>query len=219
MKKLHLTAALVAAMAPGVALAQSADLTVIGRIVPTACTPTFTGGNVVDLGGISAGSLNDTTPTLRPEQDIELTITCDAPARIDVRATDNRRATLALNAAIPGASMYTASFGLGAVGTTNIGVYALRLGVPTQDGGTAVMLQKQYASGTWSAPDTAFLRLFGHSAHFSHSVGASPAGGPAAATVHTIPLSVVPSIAPGDTLPLTAEIPIDGSMTFDIVQL
>ena len=133
------------------ALAESVDVRVTGTITPTACTPTLSGGGTIDYGAINPASLSATDYTVLPEKQIDLSITCDAPAKIAVKALNKRPGTLA---GVPEGSMGTgtppagvilfgsasySSAGLGLDGTDKIGGYALRLTAGTaQADGTAV---------------------------------------------------------------------------------
>lgn len=216
MKKLHLTAALLAAMAPGAALAQSADLNVIGTIVPTSCTPTFTGGTTVDLGAIPASTLNTTTQTTLTARPTELVVTCDAPAMIQLNVIDNRAATLNGAVTPPGIPGYERGFynyGLGAIDGVNIGAFFMQLGTPTLDGVDAVFVQKQWSGGVW----TQFYPYLSKGNVYT-SAGAV-ATGPGSATVHTYPMGILPVITKGEDLPLANEIPIDGSITLEVTQI
>ena len=46
--------------------ASTVDLAVKGLIVPSACTPTLSGGGIIDHGKISAKDLRPNNPTLSP---------------------------------------------------------------------------------------------------------------------------------------------------------
>ncbi|WP_122558265.1 fimbrial protein, partial [Pseudomonas viridiflava] len=70
MKKLFISATVVASLLPVFALAESTSLTVSGTIIPTACTPNFAGGSLVDLGKISAADLNANTQTEKKKKNI-----------------------------------------------------------------------------------------------------------------------------------------------------
>src|SRR3546814_2468452 len=68
----------------------SSDRRVIGTITPPSCTPTLTGGGIVDYGKIFSSKLSMTAYNRLSTKDVPFSIVCTGPARIAVRATDNR---------------------------------------------------------------------------------------------------------------------------------
>ena len=61
--------------------ASSVDLTVKGLIVPSACTPSLSGGGVIDHGKISAKDLKPDNPTVIGNHTLILAVNCDAPIK------------------------------------------------------------------------------------------------------------------------------------------
>jgi hypothetical protein len=213
-------AALVAVLVPMHAFAQSTELVVTGKIVPTACVPAFAGGGTVDLGGISSTTLSPTAQTELMPHEISLTITCDAPAAVAIRVIDNRSATTNDDVMIDGMGRANSRMlGIGSKEGKNIGGYALRRGVPLMDGVPATLLNKHYTSA-WFAEIRSLVAIYNAGGNYTYSWGASEASGPGMGTVHTFPMSVVPVITRTSDLPaLTSEIPLDGSATFEVVYL
>ena len=86
-----LSATALIGVAPYALAASSTDLTVTGIITPSACTPTLSGGGIVDHGKFSAKDLNQTSK-LTPSQTLKLSVNCErqltvfALTRIDNRA-------------------------------------------------------------------------------------------------------------------------------------
>ncbi|WP_213937847.1 DUF1120 domain-containing protein [Pseudomonas sp. dw_612] len=211
-----LIALFVGALLPTVAMAESVDLNVIGTIIPTSCIPAFAGGSTVDLRKISAATLSATTQTVLPARDISLYINCDAPAPVEVSVRDNRAPTK-LPGIHDGAGQNDPAlfFGLGEINGMRIGGFALRQGVPEVDGAPQTLLTRTLANPTWQLPTSSLVR----NAPALYSWGPNVATGPASARHHGFPMSLLPIIGPSNALPINDEIPLDGSVTFDMFYL
>lgn len=132
-------AALTATSMP--ALAENLDMTVVGSIVPAACTPTVSGGGVIDYGNIDPSSLSATNYTLLAEKTLGFSIVCDAQVKVALQAVNGRPNTAAgvsnggSNSGDGSApiSMYGRAgidvgiVGLGLDGAIKIGGYGVRL--------------------------------------------------------------------------------------------
>jgi type 1 fimbria pilin len=216
MKKTSRLAVLAAALLPAVAMAESVDLNVIGTIIPTSCIPAFAGGGTVDLRKISASTLNSTTQTLLAGRDVSLHINCDAPAPVEVSVRDNRAGTK-----LPGISDGAGQsdpalfYGLGEINGVRIGGFALRHGIPETDGNTQTLLTRTLAVPAWRVPTSTLVS----NAPQLYSWGTSAASGPVAARHHGFPMHLLPIIGPSNALPITSDIPLDGSVTFDMFYL
>lgn len=197
-------------------MAESVDLNVIGTIIPTSCVPAFAGGSTVDLRKISAATLNTTTQTLLPVHDISLYINCDAPAPVEVSVRDNRETTK-LPGIHDGAGQNNPAlfFGLGEINGTRIGGFALRHGIPDVDGTPQALLTRTLANPTWQLPTSSLLS----NAPALYSWGPNAATGPVSARHHAFPMGLLPIIGPSNALPIYDEIPLDGSVTFDMFYL
>jgi type 1 fimbria pilin len=70
--------------------AQSIDIKVTGKIIPSSCTPAFpSGGGIADFGTMKVASLNATSVTpLTERKDIPVSITCEEATRVAVKFTD-----------------------------------------------------------------------------------------------------------------------------------
>lgn len=219
MKKLFVIAALAASISPALALASSTDLTVTGMITPGACTPSFASGGNVDLGKIPAASLNKDTQTELMAHDISLQVTCSADAAVAIKVHDNQASTLLPGIEIDGVKVngwYL--YGLGEAAGKKIGGYGLRHGTPTIDGKPSTLMYSENEDDVWKAPT---VSLVGRNVanKLQYSWGDSVAAGPAAGAVHTFPMSLIPVIGPTNDLPITADIDIDGSATFELVYI
>lgn len=213
MKKTIRVTALVAMFLPAVAMAESVDLNVIGTIIPTSCIPAFVGGSTVNLRKISAATLNSTTQTILPGRDISLAINCDAPAPVEVSVRDNREATK-LPGISDGAGQNdpTLFFGLGEINGTPIGGFALRHGTPETDGTGRALLTRTLTAPAWQIPTSTLVS----NAPALYSWGINATTGPVAARHHAFPMQLLPIIGPSNALPITSDIPLDGSVTFDM---
>lgn len=131
------------------ALAESVDVRVIGTITPAACTPVLSGGGTIDYGSIHPTSLSSTAYTVLPVKSVDFAITCDAPAKIAVKAMNGRVGTAAgVNDTVNGA---IAPSGVTLFGITNAAVVGLGLDGAAKIGGYAV----QITPSTYSADGTA----------------------------------------------------------------
>lgn len=213
MKKTIRIATMAAMLLPAVAMAESVDLSVVGTIIPTSCVPAFAGGGTVDLRKISAATLNKTVQTILPGRDISLTINCDALAQVEVSVRDNRAATK-----LPGISDGAGQsnpvlfFGLGDINGARIGGFALRHGTPETDGTGRVLLTRTLTAPAWRVPSSTLVS----NAPALYSWGVNAATGPVAARHHAFPMHLLPIIGPSNALPIANEIPLDGSVTFDM---
>ena len=194
-----LLAALILVGAGQAVAASSVDLSVTGLITPSACEPNLSNGGVYDLGKIAAKDLNVDQPTQLPMHRLQLTITCAAPTLLALAPRDNRAG-----------SAYTtgsARFGLGFVnGDKKLGHMALRL-ESILDNGTRVYPIGSDTSATW-APTDLLSHIF-----ITSFAAASTILTPTPIQQVIADLSIAPTIAPANSLPLTQEVPIDGSMT------
>ncbi|RON38947.1 DUF1120 domain-containing protein [Pseudomonas frederiksbergensis] len=216
MRNKSLIAVFASVLLPSVAMAESVDLNVIGTIIPTSCIPAFAGGSTVDLRKISSGVLNKAKQTLLPVHDVSLHINCDAPAPVEVSVRDNRGSTK-----LPGIHDDTGQndpalfFGIGEINGTRIGGFALRHGIPEVDNSPQTLLTRTLANPAWQLPSSSLVS----NAPALYSWGPDVASGPAASRHHGFPMSLLPVIGPSNALPISDEIPLDGSVTFDMFYL
>ncbi|MBK5377474.1 MULTISPECIES: DUF1120 domain-containing protein [unclassified Pseudomonas] len=223
MKKLFISATVVASLLPVFALAESASLTVSGTIIPTACTPSFAGGSVVDLGKVSAADLNATTQTELELKNITLSMNCNGQVPVAVKVHDNQAATQLQGITIDGRAESMYIYGMGAASGVKIGGYGLRHGTPTVDSAAmALMFQQGGGIGgpTWNQPTSTLVGKDASSGGYLHySWGRSIAEGPSNGRIHTLPMTLVPVVGPAKDLPTGSDITLDGSATFELVYL
>ncbi|WP_277591583.1 DUF1120 domain-containing protein [Pseudomonas chlororaphis] len=195
------------------AYAAKAELKVIGTITPAACVPNFAGGATIDYGNIPAGTLNKTSKTDLPLRSTTITITCDAPTTFYLKPADERAATVATGV-LPPAATATTVFGLGAApGGANIGAYAISLTGGVADTGTTSRTQSTNGGASWAVWNGRLSNAGNQLIGFTNGTTALPAPH----TTITADITVVPSIAPADTLPLTNDITLDGLSTIEVV--
>ncbi|MFJ4546811.1 DUF1120 domain-containing protein [Pseudomonas sp. NPDC088885] len=223
MKKLFISATVVASLLPALALAESASLTVSGTIIPTACTPSFAGGSVVDLGKISAADLNADVQTELGLKNITLSMNCNGRVPVAVRVHDNQASTQLDGITIDGRAEKMYIYGMGAASGVKIGGYGLRHGTPTVDA-SAMSLMYQQGGGiggpSWVEPSSTLVAKNASDGGYIHySWGRSVAEGPINGIKHTLPMTLVPVVRAASALPTGSDITLDGSATFELVYL
>ena len=166
-------AALIVTSGINAAAAESVQVNVIGTIIPAACTPTVASGGIFDYGNIRADSLSADEFTTLQEMSLDFGIRCDAPAKVAIRAINDRPGTLAgateaangnghPNIALLGGNRGAwAASGLGLDGTHQIGGYAMviRTGTVTVDDNTArsIHINNLNGTGTWSTDNYGYV--------------------------------------------------------------
>ncbi|KAB0521353.1 MULTISPECIES: DUF1120 domain-containing protein [Pseudomonas] len=184
--------------------ASTVELNVSGRITPSACAPSLSDGGVYDLGKIAAKDLNSDRPTLLPATSLQLAITCEAMTLLALEPRDNRL----------GSSYNDSpnSFGLGLTGNNaKLGFLLLTLDTVLADGVEMIPIGST-ASSSWSP--TSIL-----SHHFLTAFAPKDVFAPAPVQQLTAQLHVAPALAPANTLPLSEEVPFEGSVTLTIKYL
>lgn len=219
MRKTFRAIAVAGALCPALAVADGADLTITGTIIPTSCTPAFAGGNTVDLGNISAAALNRDSQTELTNHNVTLSVSCSASAPMAIKVHDNQAHTQLPGIVVDGSDWALYIYGIGEVAGTKIGGYGLRFGTPTVDGQTSIVMYKQGANANWDVPAPATLVGKNYEGNLRYSWGRSLAAGPLPGVVHTFPMTLVPVIGPASNLPITSEIALNGSATFELLYL
>ncbi|MCF5720820.1 DUF1120 domain-containing protein [Pseudomonas syringae] len=185
--------------------ASSVDLTVKGMITPSACTPSLSQDGKVDYGKIPAKDLSLDKPTELPLSILQLSVNCEAPTLFALHTRDNRQ----------GSSYYAHpnNYGLGLInGDQKLGSYGIGVFNPVAD--IPVVPLISFDSGkTWLVNASGSYMEPGAWISF----GDSPT--PKALSNVTVDLRIDTSIAPASGLTLTAEVPLDGNATVDVVYL
>jgi len=196
------------------------ELKVIGEIVPAACEPTIGGGGTVNYERISRSQLASDTPTALPVKTVQFTLNCtDAPAKMAIKLSDNRLASVATGVikAVDSSLTDTAAFGLGTAEGKNLGAYSVKLNNVKGDsvapsylyfktpGATSWNYVNNNAGGTYFNKD---IKTWGSSGYT-----------PVAYKVVTGDLSVQAVIDKQSNLPAGDKVMLDGSSTLEIVYL
>lgn len=207
---LSLAIASSAAFAPA-AFAQSADLSIAGKIFPGACTVDLGGGGIADLGDIRADSLNTDTMTVFEPVEISLAVACESAVRFAFEGVDNAAASSAV----------AGHYGLGMTpADEKIGGAEIRIGGANADGVDAFWTVSQDSGLTWTSSDSTYThpplvqdQIMGFTPEQSVTTGPSPIQA-LQANVH-----VVAKIMPTNGLTLTEDAPINGSATLNVIYL
>lgn len=184
--------------------ASTVELSINGLITPSACAPALSEGGVYDLGKLAAKDLNIDRPTQLPTSSLQLAINCEARTLLALQPRDNRL----------GSSYHDSpnTFGLGQAGNSaKLGYLLLTLEAVLADG-VAMTPIGSTESSSWSPTDILshqFLTAFAQ----DNSVT------PAPVQQLTAQLHVAPALAPANTLPLSEEVPFEGSVTLTIKYL
>ena len=152
MKKIYaLSFAASALLAPIFAsAATTAELKLIGTIIPAACAPNFVGGSTIDYGNIPVGALNVTEQTMLPEKHTSLSVTCDAPVKFALITKDERSATVVSTLATIDGYGASAKYGLGtAKNGAKIGAYSLKIDDETSSTGSTFRVVSSDGGNTW----------------------------------------------------------------------
>lgn len=214
-------------------MAESIDVRVIGTISPTACTPTLSGGGTIDYGTIKPESLSKDDYTTLAEKTIDFAIQCDAPAKIAVKAINNRPDTVAgtSNDGVGGSSTTPTTVfgsktisvaGLGMAGDKRIGGYGVRIaGGTVQADGKAVDGIYHDSTGKWAGVGTGANSgaLYVYYSTRYQSWAEAGKVEPLAFTQLSGKLAVQAFINKQSELDLTKPITLDGSTTIELVYL
>jgi type 1 fimbria pilin len=210
--------------------ADSVDVRVIGTITPAACTPTLSGGGTVDYGTMKPDTLSDTAYTLLSEQQLDFAITCDAPAKLALKAINGRPNTLAGGTEGVGGygvppitllgSTVARAAGLGMDGTAKIGGFAVALkgDTVTADGNTVSSLVSSNMGSSWSVGNGGEI---GGAAVANNwrSWGATGTTTPVAFTNLAGKISVQAYLNHASELDLTKPVNLDGLTTIELIYL
>lgn len=194
-------------------LAPSQTLTLTAQGIPGSCTPTLSSSNL-SYGHINPQSLNATTPTALPTKTVTLSVSCSAAAAIAIRAIDNRQSMKSGTAASD-----STAFGLGwTANQESIGSVHVRYSDLSTDSVPASLLYSSDSSvtggATWTTAPAAGMDL---DTRLILSAGDGATASPRAATLHRGTLSVTPEIAPANSMTLSQEVNLDGSITIELV--
>ncbi|WP_080411443.1 DUF1120 domain-containing protein [Burkholderia ubonensis] len=217
--------------------ADTADLTVKGSIVPSACVPSFSGGGVVDFGTIKTVDLKQNDFSNIGRRSVKLTVSCSSKKSVAYSLTDNQKASslggqvasaLDVASRVGGdASAYI--YGLGSTEidgkAVSLGSYALLVTSASADGAKGLTFSdsRSVDGGTWwNAGGVGFMPAPLSNGDRSYGV---PYPGKfldwhpyslANAQQHVFDIDVVAAINKGSLLPLNQDVPLNGQATFNI---
>ncbi|WP_421511255.1 DUF1120 domain-containing protein [Enterobacter sp. JS8-1] len=221
--------ATVLAMSVNTAMAaQSIDIKVTGKILPSSCTPSFpSGGGIADFGSMKVAALNATSVTpLSEQKEVPITITCEEDTRVAVKFTDARDASsptegISFNS-FAGSPQF--AFGLGTYNGKNIGAYALAIpriqGANTNDAGDTLypMLSLDGGNG-WGYRGNEYLQITSDNREI-YGFGTERSSG-VLSPQSKINFKVVieATINPTNDLNVTDEVTLDGLSNVELVYL
>jgi len=228
MKNMMKTACAIAVLAASAnVMAESVDLSIKGNITPVACTPEIAGGGVIDYGTIAGDSLKADDFTYLPARTTNLTIHCDAPAKIALKVTNNRTGTVpgrpiknAYDKPTDGAKLFgtenAPTLGLGMANENAIGGWAATFTNPLADDVKAdVILTSNtgtnWIKNSWLSPTLNGTRL--------SSMAKTGELVPVAARIFSYDIKVESYINKSSELDLSKPAALDGSATIELVYL
>lgn len=183
--------------------ASSVDLTVKGLIVPSACTPSLSGGGMIDHGKVSAKDLNPDRGTAIGVHTLSMTVDCDAPIQFALHPIDNRAA-----------SGLTTDFGLGFINETQkLGHFYLTWRGMVADGVTVQPIASMDQGKTW------YSEKFWEPSMYMAAASMSDDTQPLPIQNLSVDLEVLTIINAAASLDLSNEVTIDGSATVEVKYL
>lgn len=198
-----------AAIAP-TAFAQSADLSMTGRILPSACVVELGGGGIADLGNIRADTLNADEPTVLDPVALPIAVTCDGEARFAFQGSDNMRDS----------ATRPDRYGLGfTANEEKIGNVNLLLADVIADGVPGFGTHSVDNGVTWGNSTPGGNYSLGMHELLGFAKADAVATGPAAIESLQGTLNVWAHIQPAAELTLTDEVQVNGSASVNIVYL
>ncbi|MVV52011.1 DUF1120 domain-containing protein [Pseudomonas sp. PB120] len=193
---------LLIACAPVVFAASSTELSVSGLITPSACTPSLSGGGIVDHGKVTVKDLRPDQPTALPNGTLYLEVNCDAATPFTLTTIDNREGSSAI---------HPNSHGLGVVNDDqNLGSVALGLFDTVADGVVVKSIISLNDGASWRVSS-----YLGH-AGLTAFAALSDLSTPIAIKDLRARLTAFTTIVRANDLTLTDEIPIDGYVTVQL---
>ena len=194
--------------------ASSIDLSVQGRITPTACTPLLSEGGVIDYGKISRHDLNLEQGTRLPPKTLQISIDCNAPSRYALRMRDNRDGSAPVNSEI--------YYGLGFDNTGNpIGLYSMSFNPrQTQADGAAQIYGTESTTGgvAWRTANLNPIDI-GANSYLGFTDIEGSVAGPSAIGTLTGTVTVQTVINARQNLDLSVDTALDGSATLEVLYL
>lgn len=195
-----------AAIAPN-AFAQSADLSITGKILPGACTVDLSNDGIADFGDIRSNSLETDTSTQLDPVDLTMNVSCDSAVRFALQGVDNT-----------GDSSYTAfHYGLGrTVDDEKIGSATIGLKDVSIDTANGFATTSYDGGASWSSSVTGSPARIPTDGMLGFAGEQGVTTGPSAIQNMQGTLEVKAFIAPTAGLTITGEVLINGSATLNL---
>lgn len=186
-----------------VAFAESSThLSVNGLITPSACTPSLSGGGIVDHGKVTVKNLRPDQPTALDNGTLYLEVNCGGATPFTLTTIDNREGTSAI---------HPNSHGLGTINDDqNLGSVALGLFDAVADGAAVRTIISLNDGATWRVSS-----YLGHAGQTAFAA-LNDLGTPIAIKDLRARLTAFTTIVRANDLTLTDEIPIDGHVTVQL---
>lgn len=209
--------------------AQSIDIKVTGKILPSSCTPAFpSGGGVADFGTMKVSSLNSTSVTpLADMKEIPVTITCEEATRVAVKFTDSRDDSSPTESIKMGngfAGSPNSVFGLGMYNDKKIGAYALALyrnqGENTNASGDPLYPLISIDGGKgWLVRGVDYMQINSDNSEIYAFTSDKASSAPSAESKINFKVAVSATINPTNDLNVTDEVTLDGLTNVELVYL
>ncbi|WP_315387730.1 DUF1120 domain-containing protein [uncultured Stenotrophomonas sp.] len=195
-----------AAIAP-TAFAQSADLSIAGRIFPGACIVDLGNGGVADLGNIRKDSLNVDQPTLLEPVMLPASVSCESEVRFALQAIDNAADS----------SVSPSHYGIGMTpADEKIGRMTVGFADTLVDGGPAFRTRSSNDGQSWTSASFDTLYNFDRADFIGFTKSSGGIVGPDPIKDLTANLRVIARIEPASTLTISDDVPINGSVTINL---
>ncbi len=197
------------ALAPRVC-AQSLDLSIVGTILPGACSAELGGGGVIDLGTVLAEKLDPVEETSLAPVLVPLTVTCQVPVLFAFKGADNTGDS---------ASVVT-RYGLGLTADgEKIGGAVIRFRDPTSDGAPVYYTRSEDGGQEWEVSGNTGTTWLGKASINGFAATEGSVGGPDHLSSLQTQLEIRTYIQPTSALTIDGNVPINGRVTIDLIYL
>ncbi|PRA28754.1 DUF1120 domain-containing protein [Pseudomonas poae] len=194
--------------------ASHVDMSVLGLITPTACTPLLSSGGLIDYGKISRQDLNIDKNTRLPVKHLQVSIDCTGHSLYALRMHDNREGSAMVNSEI--------YYGLGLDPSGNrIGLYSMTfdptqtlIDIATQAYGT----ESTTAGVAWRTSNLNSINI-GANSYLGFTDKQGSTAGPAAIRELISRVNIEAVINATQNLDLTTDVALDGFATLEVIYL
>lgn len=230
-KHIKILCAMTVLAATNQAAAESFQLGITGSMSPAACTPQLDNNGTVDYGVIKSNTLNKDDYTILPERNINLNITCDAPAKVALFASSQRKGSALINGSEGsntgagrtlvdlGISGYSGVVGFGMDGDKKIGAYSITYINNTllRDGIESVGMWSSDKVSWGEAGSQSLFHNLGYTRYVTIRDGGVST--PVAFTTATFPLIIKGYINKASELDISKPIKLDGLTNIEMIYL